>query len=128
MSHTIDEIVGKYVLLRDKKKAITDGHKEQLAPYNEAMDQIEAWILNQLQETGAQSVKTSAGPTAYLSTLTKSTVEDPEAFLDYLKSTGRMDLIDLRPNVTAVQDFLEQHSSPPPGVRVRRETFARIRK
>ena len=124
----ISRVTAGYIALRDKKAEIKKRHTEELAPIVESMAQIEAWLLNDLQSRKVQSEKTQGGGTAYLSTLLKPKVEDGAIFLAFLKDNDLLHMLELRPSVSAVEEFLEAHQSPPPGLSIRRETFARVRK
>jgi hypothetical protein len=124
----MEQVVAGYIKARDKKKIIKERHSEELAPLNKAMATLEAWMLNNLQQDQhAQSVKTKQG-TVYLSTLLKPKVEDRNTFLDYLREANLLHMLDVKPNVPAMEDYLEEHDHPPPGISIRRETFARVRK
>ena len=53
---------------------------------------------------------------------------DKSAFMDYVKDNGAYDLLDVRANKTAVEDFLSQHQDTPPGVVIRREVTVGFRR
>jgi hypothetical protein len=93
------------------------------------MQTIEAWCIKELQTVqNAQSIKTKSGSTVYLSKLLKPKIEDPEVCLKFLADNNLFHMLDLRLNVTAMEEFLEANQSLPPGTSARRETFARVRK
>jgi hypothetical protein len=153
---TIEEIVDKYVQLRDRKAEISKRHVEELAPYNEGMENIEKWILNKMNEDGVQNYKTDAG-TAYKATTTTVKMVDAKAFkeaifapaaerlISLLGVSGDMDallgevqniilesalwdMVDFRAGKKGIQAHLEEKESLPPGVTVDSFTTLNIRR
>ena len=112
---TIADRVGQYVLLRDKVSAIKDRHKQELAPFNEAMDQLEQIILSHLTANGLDNVKSEQG-TAYITETKTASIADGAAFRRHVIGTQAFDLIDFRANKTAVAEFVASNGVPPPGV------------
>ncbi len=120
MQDNIEDLVRAYVTLRDQKAALKAEQAEAMKPYDEALAKLEARALSVLNQSGVESMKTAAG-TVYSTTSTSATVSDKSAFMDYVTNNGAFDLLDVRANKTAVQDFLAAHEDVPPGVTVRRE-------
>nr|DAE97287.1 MAG TPA: hypothetical protein [Caudoviricetes sp.] len=116
----VDDIVAAYVRLRDQKAELKAQQAEVMKPYDEALAKLEAEALQILSDTGVESMKTSAG-TVYKSVATSATVQDKSAFMDYIKEHQAFDLLDVRANKTAVQDFVTENQDTPPGVVIRRE-------
>jgi hypothetical protein len=108
---------GQYVAVRDKIREIEEQHTEELKPFVELQNALTAWFTEQLDNVGAKSVKTAQG-TVYQSTRYSASLNDPKAFMDYVITTQSWDLLDRKANSTAVRDFIEQHKSEPPGVRL----------
>ena len=116
----VDDIVAAYVRLRDQKAELKAQQAEAMKPYDEALAKLEAEALQILSDTGVESMKTSAG-TVYKSVATSATVQDKSAFMDYIREHLAFDLLDVRANKTAVQDFVTENQDTPPGVIIRRE-------
>ena len=116
----VDDIVAAYVRLRDQKAELKAQQAEAMKPYDEALSKLEAEALQILSDTGVESMKTSAG-TVYKSVATSATVQDKSAFMDYIREHLAFDLLDVRANKTAVQDFVTENQDTPPGVVIRRE-------
>lgn len=74
MSLTPDMVIAKAVELRDQLKALDEKQSAERRPYTEALERIEAWLLNHLNESKAESIRTGAG-TAFKSTTLSATVE-----------------------------------------------------
>ena len=155
---TKDVVIGKYVALRDQIKEISERHTAELAPFNEQMDKIEAWLLANLNQDGVDSYKTAMG-TAYKSTTMSARMEDKEAFLATVLdgvAAALMDnlpglltqwavdvkervihsllaadwsLTDIRVNKTGVKEFMEVNGGQvPPGVAVEHVTKVNVRR
>jgi len=109
--------VEQYRKLRAKQEEIEERHKEELAPYKKAKADLEALMLGWLNATGQENAKTKAG-TVYKKTDFSASLEDPDAFMRYVIGSEAWDLIDRKANKTAIKDFLEEHKTLPPGVKV----------
>ena len=120
----IDELVGKYVQLRDRKAEMDSEHKLRVARVNEALDKIESILLKEFSESGLESVRTPAG-TAYTVTRTSATVADREVFLTFAVD-GHLDMLENRVSKSAVEEYIEASGVPPPGVNIRREIDEKI--
>lgn len=46
-----------------------------------------------------------------------ASLEDPQAFMNYVIENEAWDLIDRKANTKAVEDFIQSNNSPPPGVK-----------
>lgn len=123
----VEAIVGAYIKVRDEVAQIKASHKAQLEPYVQALDKLEAQMLQVLSDAGVESMKTSVG-TAYRSERTSVTVADKSAFMDYIESNKAFDLLDVRANKTAVEGFMAENQDVPPGVNIRREVAVNFRR
>lgn len=111
----IDELAEKYAKIRDRVTELEAAHKEKMAPFKEAMDKIEQYMLTTFNEQGTENAKTAFG-TFYKQKATSATVSDKETFRGYVIANDRWDLVDMRAQKTAVNDFVENQEEPPPGV------------
>ena len=116
---THDEIIAKYIQIRDKKQAMEKEHKEHIAKYTEAMTKIEQYMLGELTKAGLDSMKAKTG-TAYKSLQTRVKVDDPEIFRKFIQEHKAWDLSETRASKTAVEQYLEENEDVPPGVSVTR--------
>lgn len=124
----IDEIAEKTLKVRDKIAEIKERHKNELAPYNEALERMENLLLAQLNQLGASSIKTAHG-TVYKSSRTSSPVADWPLFLDYIRKHEEWDLLERRASKSAVEQFKSLHEDElPPGVDWREEITVNIRR
>lgn len=122
-----DELVGAYIKLRAMKKDMQATHKEELAPINEKMDLIEAGLLNTLNDTGVESMRTGVG-TAYKVTKTKASVQDREIFFKYVFENGLQHMLSSAVSDPAVVAFIESTGEAPPGVGIATSVSVNIRK
>lgn len=106
--------VAQVVALRDKIKEIKARHKTELAPYLETQEKLNSVLLAHLNAVGADSVRTAAG-TFYKAEVVSVSLADPDAFMKYVIANGKFDLLDRKANKTAVEVFIEEYGSPPPG-------------
>lgn len=111
----IEELVSQMVRLRDKLKEADDAHKAKTKAARDYKEQIEAKLLERLNEVGGESVKTSSG-TVYRTTRRSASIADGDLFRSYVISSDAYDLVDWRANSNAVDDFIKSAGSPPPGV------------
>ena len=82
---TVDEMIHKYVAVRDRKKAIEEQQKAALQPYNEILSKLEGYMLEAMNTTGLSSMKSPHG-TAYRTVRTSAKVIDWVETLTYIGS------------------------------------------
>lgn len=122
-----DDMIDKYIRLRDKTKAIKERHVEELAPYAKAMDVLEAWMLEALNNARLQSMKSAHG-TAYKTTRTSAKVTDWPAVLAFIKTREAWDLLEARVSKLAAQSIIDETGQPIPGVETASEIVVNVRK
>ena len=131
----ISVLVGGYVALRDKKKAIKKRHSEELAPINEKMEKIEnamqRFLLDSTEVTPGEdpecSIRTANG-TAYLSTRTEYVVEDPTVLYPWVEENHMLELMQARVTKEVVEGIVESTGKLPPGVKVTKTISTNFRR
>lgn len=123
----LDKRVGQYVQLRDKIKGIKEAHKEQLKPYDEALEALNTWLLDQLNKTGAKHIATEHG-TIYRIVRVSASLADADVFWKYVLDNQEWRLIDRRANVTGVQAHVNDKGDLPPGVSLNQYSEAGVRR
>lgn len=123
----IEDVVAKYIALRNRKAEMDAAHKERMGAITEALDKVEVYLLQRMQEIGVESVRTAHG-TAYTTTQVSVRTADRDAYLKFclendLLSTG----LDVKPNKTFVQQYRKEHDDLPPGVDWREERTVNVR-
>jgi hypothetical protein len=155
---TVEDVTRKYIELRDRKAEIARRHQEELAPLNEAMGHIEAWLLHQMNTLGVDTLKNKAG-TPYKSSVNSVHLVDGavfkghifapaiEAINHYLHAVGyglqpvdleaiktallsssRWDMVDFRAGKKGILEYQEQNNALPPGVEVNTVTTVNVRR
>jgi len=123
----IEDLIDRYVKLRDRKAEMKAAYDLSVAKIDDAMEKVENYILGHLNQNGIDSVGSPAG-TAFKQAMTSATVGDRDAFMAYVKANDAFNLLDARANKTAVAEFKELNNDLPPGVNWREETVVRIRR
>lgn len=122
---TVEKAIAAYIQIRDKKEEIQKRHKEELAPLNEQMQKLEAWLQHQLLTQGLSNFSAKGVGVAYLQESTSVKVADWDQTLPWIIQNEAWDLIEKRVSKTAYQDY-EKEGLSPPGVEVRKEQSVRV--
>ena len=123
-----DELIGRYIELRDQIADMKKEYEAKVKPLNEFMQVIAAKMLGDMNESGQKSLKTDRG-TAFIKESTFVGVSDWEAALNYIRENEAYDLLTKAVNKTAVKEYLEEHEDiPPPGVNITLKNEVQFRK
>lgn len=120
-----DLIVQRYVLLRDKKSQLKKAYEASVEDINAALERLEGAIKTQLDEMGAESIRTEHG-TAFKKTSTSATVADWDSLLGFVRENERWDMLEKRVAKTAVDQYVEEFEDLPPGVNYRQVTTIQV--
>lgn len=123
----INEIVEKYIKLRDRKDTLKKKYQEDTAAIDQMLEKCELHIMAQLNQLGLQSVNTGAG-TAYKQVKTSATVADWPILLDWIKQTDSWPMLKKDVTKTVVEAYRNEHNDLPPGVNWREEVVLNIRR
>lgn len=138
----VDEVIQKYIELRDEKTEIGKRHEAELVPIGEKMRAIEAWLLAKLNQDGVNAFNTEAG-TAFKTVQTSVSLADAHVFKLFIlaplaEAFGidaaaaatmiRWDVTDLRAGKKGIQDYLEHTNEVPPGVNLTQNTAVSVRR
>lgn len=123
----IDSIIERYIKLRDKKAQMKAAFDASTADINTAMARCEQVILEEINAQGVESVRTEYG-TAFKSTATSVTTADGEMFLQFCIANDRLDLLEKRPNKTAVEEYKAANDDLPPGINYRQAVTLNVRR
>lgn len=124
---TADQMVEKFIALRDRVAAIKKKHTDELAPFNLAMGALEGWMINILNTNGAASLKAAAG-TFYTTTRTSARVDEWSTVLDFIRTNEAWELLEARVNKTALEAIIGDTNTSIPGVTVSRELVLNVRR
>lgn len=123
----MEELVEKYIQLRDKKAQLSAAFKEKTAKLDAVLAKIEGILLQQFSELGMESVRTKAG-TAYKSSRVSATVADWDQTLDFIQQNELWNMLEHRVSKQAVEQYKEEHGDLPPGVNWREEVVVNVRR
>jgi hypothetical protein len=124
---TVDNMIERYVLLRDKKKEMEDAYKASVAPLITFMERLEGYMLEAMNESGLSSMKSKHG-TSYKSLRTSAKVIDWPAALGYIKANEAWDLLEARVSKLAAQEIIKETKEPIPGVETASEWVVNVRR
>lgn len=111
-----DEIVERYILLRDKKAEMKRFFDEKVATVDTELERIEGELLRVFNETGIENVKTKYG-TAFRDTRTSATVADRDTFFHkFVIPNEAWEFLESRVSKSAVEQYIKAHEDLPPGV------------
>lgn len=111
----LDQVVGRYVAVRDQIKEMKATHAAEVKPLQDKLDKLGGLLDKYFQTTGVKNIGTESG-TAYHYTKPAASLADPKAFMDHVIHTGGWALLDKRANANACIEFAKEHGGLPPGV------------
>lgn len=123
----VNEIVDRYIALRDRKSVIKKEYEDKVANIDKILEKAEAVMLKRFEEMGIESIKTSAG-TVYKSTRTSATVGDWDAFLAHVRTHEAWEMLEHRAAKKAVEEFKAANDDLPPGINWRAEVVVNVRR
>ena len=123
----LDSIIERYVKLRDKKAQMKAAFDASTADINTAMTRCEQVILEEINAQGVESVRTEFG-TAFKSVTTSVTAADGEMFMQFCIANDRFDMLEKRPNKTAVEEYRAANDDLPPGINYRQAVSLNVRR
>lgn len=121
-----EQLASVYRDLRTKKETLDKAHKKVMAGYREDLDNLENILLEKLNQQGATSIATPAG-TVYKSTTTRTSVQDFNEMLDFIKEHDMWHALERRVSSKAVADYIEDTGKSFPGVATTRIVKVNIR-
>lgn len=123
----IDDVVERYIALRDRKAEIKSAYEKQVAEIDTAMKKCERFLLGQLNTTGTESQRTKAG-TVYKEEQVSVSVADWDAYLTWVRDNGMFQMLEKRASKSAVQEYRNVHDDLPPGVNYSTHVVVHVRR
>lgn len=127
MAAKLDQIIDKYLKIRDEKTKIKEKYQADVAHLDAAMEKIENYLQAEMQKSGLKNLPTELG-TAYLSTRTAATVADWDSLLSYVRANDLWTLLEKRVSKTAVDEFVAANDDLPPGVNISQAVVVNVRR
>lgn len=124
---TPGQMVAAYIKLRDYVKAAETEFTESLKRPRDAMEKLEAQMLEHLNQTGGNSLACDTG-TVYRNTQFSATVENREAFKAFVEQNNLWEAMDIRANKTFVREYMEEKGQEMPGVKTSTRATVNVRR
>jgi len=102
----MDKLAKTYRKIRDQKVALTAEYDAKLAVLDEKLDTLTHAMRDQMKAAGVTSVKTPEG-TVIMSTSTRYSVQDWDAFKSFVIQHDALDLFERRVAQRNTEQFLE---------------------
>mgnify|MGYP001308262182 CR=1 FL=1 len=111
-------VVERMLHIRDARAALKAAYEAEDKALRTQYERGEAWLLNELHATGAQSMKfTAVGATIYETSTLRAGIADWPAFSRWVVDNDELDMLQRRVSTTTLKSFMDQNeNTPPPGV------------
>ena len=106
-----------FIGLRDRRAKRKAAFEADDAGDKDKQYAIEIEFLRRFDERGIDNVSSREYGTAYRSTRSSVTVEDPDTFMNNLTSNKAWELLDVRAKKKSCQDYQEHHGELVPGTK-----------
>lgn len=120
-----NDLIARYIQLRDFVEKRSKEHAEELAPYNAALKAIEnagsAMLIEQGGDEGKANIVTPSG-TMYRKRWTSIKMADRPAFFQFVTGDwdARQSFLTSAVTKSEVEDFIEREKAIPPGLDISR--------
>ena len=126
---TLGELVAKANDITDYIKAEDDAHDAKMKPYKDGLVAIKGMVLGMLQASGQQNAKIEGEGTAYQQTTSSLKVDNRNAFLEFVATQGKWDMLQVGVLKDPVEAYIEANNgTPPPGIKLEYFTKCNIRR
>lgn len=105
---TADRLAAAYIKIRDKRAEILQEYEKQDNQLKEQLELISNELLELCKETGAESLRTSAG-TVIRTVKTRYWTSDWSSMYDFIKEHDIPQLLEQRIHQTNMKSFLSEH-------------------
>ena len=106
-----------FIGLRDRRAKRKAAFEADDAGDKDKQYAIEIEFLRRFDERGIDNVSSREYGTAYRSTRSSVTVEDPDTFMNHVTSNKAWELLDVRAKKKSCQDYQEHHGELVPGTK-----------
>lgn len=114
-STKVDQIVEKYIALRDKKSALKKQYDASVLEIDNAMERVENYLLGLMNEAGLKTMNTGLGTVLTVIKSSASCADWP-LVLDFIKKNERWDMLVKKVTKEAVESYRDEHQDLPPGI------------
>lgn len=113
-----EQVVERMIALRDARAALKSKYEAEDKHLKEQYERGEAWLLNELQTSGATGLKFECGSVTQTTTM-QASIGDWGALSRFIVENNEVDLLQHRVSTTALKSYLEAAGDKvPPGINV----------
>lgn len=128
MTVDMGQVSKAHLAIRDARSALKKKFDDDDADLKGKQQKLEAYMLEHLNATNTNSVRTDAG-TVYRQEKVMPSAADWTAIYDWIKANDAWEMLERRLKATFVKEYMEANNGLlPPGVNVHREYELRVRK
>lgn len=113
---TLAEVATKAFKLRDAIEQKESAFKQEMKSQKALLEQLENWLLAQLEAQGTQRIAVTGVGTVYRKKETSVKVADWDVVWEWMQANERYDLLNHAVNKTATIQHIEDTGNPPPGI------------
>lgn len=121
------KVIAAVIQLRDLKDEITKRQKAEIETVNTKIGKLEGFLQGMLIESGLTAYKSEHG-TAFLKFVDSATVQNFEEVLEFVRETGRWEMLKGAVSKEAVKEYIEANGDAPPGVKYTKAQVCQIRR
>jgi len=122
MNQKFNRMARAYLNIREARRTLKKEYAARDDDLKNQMGRIETAMLEALNESGAESVRTEFG-TVYTQTTTKATIADWSAFSQW---EDAIEFMERRVKASMVREYLDEYGELPPGVNIYNELNVRV--
>ena len=113
-----EQVVERMIALRDARAALKSKYEAEDKSLKEQYERGEAWLMNELQTSGATGLKFDCGSVTQTTTM-QASIGDWGALSRFIVENNEVDLLQHRVSTTALKSYLEAAGDKvPPGINV----------
>lgn len=113
-----EQVVERMIAIRDARAALKAKYEDEDKKLREQWDRGEAWLMNELQTSGATGLKFECGSVSQTTTM-QANIGDWAAFTRFIVENNEVELLQKRVSTTALKAYLDQEGAAvPPGLNV----------
>lgn len=128
MGVDLDRVVQTFNAIRDARTVRRHAFEAEDAKLEEQQNRLKAFLLDQLNNTGAKSIATDHG-TIYRTEKIRPSAADWGAIYTWIVANNAFDILEKRLKSTFIKEFMDEHDGAlPPGVNVHREFEVSVRR
>lgn len=129
MSLTVDTVVSKYLILRDKRSALKKAYDAEDEGFKATMEKCEAWLLIQCNTLGVDNLVIKGVGTAIKGKQMQVSCKDWKLFHEWVKEHDQLDMFERRISRNILKTYMEENESTiPPGLDVIFEQTVTVRR